>query len=106
MAANLNVKVDTTTLTFSAYNVAQFGPESKVIGNVFSMKKGTLGNPVAGDNGAYVVYLDDILTPQPTKDYKMIRMQAANMFQSRTSNVIFQILEKKADIEDNRYLFY
>ncbi|MEI8201813.1 MAG: SurA N-terminal domain-containing protein [Bacteroidota bacterium] len=106
LATNLSSKVDTTDLTFSAYNLAQYGPEPKVVGRVFSLAKGTLSAPIAGDNGAYVVMVDSISLPQPTKDYKMIRMQAANMFQSRVSNQIFQVLEKKADIEDNRYMFY
>ena len=106
LATNLTSKVDTTELNFSAYNLSQYGPEPKVIGRVFSLKKGTLSAPIAGDNGAYVVYVDDIIQPQPTKDFKMIRMQGASMFQSRVNNQVFQVLEKKAEIEDNRYMFY
>ncbi len=106
LATNLSSRVDTTNVNFAAYNLAQYGPEPKVIGRIFSLKKGVLSDPVAGDNGAFVIMVDDIMPAPPTKDYKMIRMQAANMFQSKANNLVFQVLEKKADIEDNRYMYY
>ena len=107
LAAKLNTKVDSlNNLSFYSYNLPMYGPEPDVIGELFTLKKGTLCPPIKGANGVFVAIIDNINKPQNQGDFNMMRMQLGNEYSSKVTNTLFNALEECTKIEDNRLLYY
>ena len=107
LAAKLNTKVDSlNNISFYSYNLPLYGPEPDVIGELFTLKKGTLCPPIKGANGVFVAIIDNINKPQNAGDFNMMRMQLGSEFTSKVTNSLFIALEESTTIEDNRLLFY
>jgi len=107
LAGKLNTKVDSlNNLSFYSYNLPLYGPEPDVIGELFTLKKGTLCPPIKGANGVFVAIVDNINKPQSQGDFNMMRMQLSNEYTSKVTNTLFNALEESTKIEDNRLLFY
>ena len=108
IAAKYNSKVDTnSTITFSSRNIPGFGSEYDVIGRIFSMKAGETSNPIIGNGGVFVVAADKFNDPPQISDYSVYRQQDESAFDQRVaSNYMLTALQEKADIVDNRILFY
>ncbi len=107
LAAKFNTKSDTvTSLTFSAYNLPNFGPEPSVIGTIFSMKPNVLSAPVKGDMAVYVLQLDRIVEPPSTGDYTMMQSQLSAFFKQRIQNDVFKAIKDETKIVDNRIFYY
>lgn len=107
LAGKLNTKVDSlNNISFYSYNLPLYGPEPDVIGELFTLKKGTLCPPIKGANGVFVAIIDNINKPQNQGDFNMMRMQLGNEYTSKVTNTLFNALEECAKIEDNRLLFY
>ena len=99
------VKIDTADVSFASSNIPNYGREPKLTGQIFAFKPGQLSAPVQGDQGVYVFILDELKPAAETKDFENQKRQMAMMFQNRTSSVS-NILQQKAEIKDNRLLFY
>jgi peptidyl-prolyl cis-trans isomerase D len=106
LAAGFQTKIDTANLTFASPNIPNYGREPELVGTVFAMKKGQLSAPLKGTMAVYVVIVDNITEPAPAKDYKNEKMQLSSYFQGMAPRQIPTILEEKANIKDNRILFY
>ena len=108
IAKNLNSKVDTVdNVTFSSRNIAGHGNESNVLAKVFTMETGVISKPVKGNNSAFYVIVDEIKQPEPGQDTKVYEKQMLMNFTAKVNNNSFQKdIEKKADIVDNRVMFY
>ncbi|MEI6749305.1 MAG: SurA N-terminal domain-containing protein [Bacteroidota bacterium] len=106
LASGLQTKIDTANIIFANPNVINYGREPQIVGTVFSMKKGQLSAPLKGEMAVYVLIVDDITEPAPAKDYKNEKMQLSGSFQGMAPRQIPTILEEKANIKDNRILFY
>ena len=108
IARDFNSKVDTNlNLTFSSRNLPGFGSEYQVIGEIFSMNEGDQSGPIQGNGGVFVVKLDRFYEPSQAVDAKIYQDQMVSTFRSRmSSNPMFNALQKKAKIEDNRLLFF
>jgi peptidyl-prolyl cis-trans isomerase D len=106
LATELQSKVDTVDLTFASPNIPNYGREAKVIGTVFGMKAGQTTAPLKGEMAVYVIIIDQITEPAAAKDYANEKMQLSSYFQGMAPRQIPTILEEKANIKDNRILFY
>jgi peptidyl-prolyl cis-trans isomerase D len=109
IAQDFGTQVDTNiSLTFSSRNVPGFGSEFQVIGHIFGMEAGQTSEPVKGNGAVFVVAVDNFYTPPDENAYLDNRTQMVNGFRTRlsTGNVVYTALEKKADIVDNRELFF
>ena len=106
LASAFQTKIDTANIIFANPNVINYGREPQIVGTVFSMKKGQLSAPLKGEMAVYVLIVDDITEPAPAKDYKNEKMQLSGSFQGMAPRQIPTILEEKANIKDNRILFY
>lgn len=107
LAAKYTTKVDTVnSLTFSAYNLPNYGPEPEIIGTVFTLKPNVLSAPVKGAMAIYVMQLDRILEPPATNDYTMMQAQMSAFFKQRIQNDVFKALKDEAEILDNRIFYY
>ena len=109
IADNFNTVVDTNlNLTFSSRNIPGYGSEFEVIGHIFAMQPGEVSGPVEGNGGVFVIALDNFYSPPEDNAYLNNRTQMESAFRTRviSGNPIYTALEKKADIEDNRSLFF
>jgi peptidyl-prolyl cis-trans isomerase D len=107
LASKLNTKIDTaSSLTFFSSSLPGAGPEPKVIGTVFAMKKGELSQPVKGEKGVYVVKIDNVTEPPVNGDVRGEYMQEARTFMSRVNYELYISLLKGGEITDNRMLYY
>lgn len=98
-------RIDTVDVSFSSANIPNYGHEAKLTGNIFSATKGVVAGPVQGEQGVYVFVLDQLKEAPATTDYTNQKKQMAMYFQGR-AGMVSNILQEKADIQDNRLMFY
>jgi peptidyl-prolyl cis-trans isomerase D len=98
-------RIDTVDVSFASANIPNYGHESKVTGQIFAAKKAVVTGPVQGEQGVYSFVLDNMKEPPATTDFANQKRQMAMYFQSR-AGMVSTILDEKADITDNRILFY
>ena len=107
LATKLNSKLDTIPmLSFSSYNLPGFGPEPEVLGALYSLKKGNTSKPIKGNMGVFVIKTIDVTEAPVIQDYTPVKMQIYGLFNSIANYQINRILEKAANVKDNRVLFY
>jgi len=100
-----NIKIDTADVSFASANVPNFGHEPVLTGQIFAAKKGQTMGPVKGEQAVYVFILDQMMDAPVVKDYENQKKQIALYFQSRAGS-FSGILQEKANIKDNRLLFF
>ncbi|MUP47343.1 peptidylprolyl isomerase [Gramella sp. BOM4] len=86
--------------------LAGAGEEPEVVGAVFAMEPGKVSQPIAGENGVYVVELVSRFEAPAMDSYKGYAQQESMARRAQASMRVFEALKKKADIEDNRAKFY
>jgi len=105
-STHFKTAVDTTDITFYAYNLSNYGPEPAVVGATFALKQGELSKPIKGNSAVYMVVVNEFIEAQEIQNYSMIIMQMANGYLSRVRYELFNAMKENADIVDNRGLFY
>ncbi|MCK7539508.1 MAG: SurA N-terminal domain-containing protein [Marinilabiliales bacterium] len=106
MASQLNARIDTTIVTFIAMNQYPITRDLEVVGKLFTLPANSIQGPLIGNQGTYLVIIDEIIEASPKEDFTMERSQALQAFGGRASNGLFEALKKSADITDSRLLFY
>ena len=108
IASQMNTSLDTnTTLTFSSRNIPGFGSEGEVIAKIFTMSPNENSGPIAGNGAVFVVVLDNISEAPELGSYAMYRTQMVTDFERNVrNNYPYRAIEKNADIEDHRILYY
>jgi peptidyl-prolyl cis-trans isomerase D len=107
IATTLGTKVDTVnSVSFSSANLPGFGPEPKLVGEMFSAAAGQVSNPVQGNMAVYV-YVVDALTPPPAReDLTQETLMLRRVFENKVSQLYFDVLQDLSEIEDNRHLYF
>ena len=107
LAEKDGMKLDTLDfISFSSYSIPGYGPEPKVIGSLFTMKKGELSEPIQGNAAIFVVYIDNFTEAPASADYSAVRNQMMMNYKSRVSYDVYNTLEKNTKIVDDRLMFY
>jgi peptidyl-prolyl cis-trans isomerase D len=108
IARDNSTKVDTNlNITFASRNIPGFGSEFQVIGQIFAMKEGDQSEPIQGNGGVFVVKLDRFYEPPQNVDLRVSQDQLMMAFRSRISqNPMFNALQKKTKITDNRLQYF
>ena len=101
-------KVDSSkNITFTSRNIPGFGSEAQVIGTIFTMEPGGPTSTIKGNGGVFVVALDKFNEPAEATNLLLYQNQLTGSFKSRvSSNYMFVALQEKAEIEDNRLVFF
>jgi len=98
-------RTDTVDVSFASANIPNYGHEAKLTGQIFSAKKAQVTGPVQGEQGVYSFVLDNMIDPPATTDFENQKRQMAMYFQGR-AGMFANILQGKAEIKDNRLIFY
>lgn len=94
-------------ITMESRSVGNFGIESDVIGIILGMKEGQVVGPIAGNSSAFVIKNVMHEAPASTTDFSNIVREKKAQFDNKVfGGGIYNALRNKADIEDNRVLFY
>jgi len=102
----LGMKADTNEIAFANSNLPGYGKEDEVIGTAFTLKEGQLSAPVKGNQGVFIMVADQFVPAAPKDDFTTEKRMLMNAFRTRVQREPMEALKKKADIEDNRLLFY
>jgi peptidyl-prolyl cis-trans isomerase D len=106
IAREMNLIVqEATQINFRSYTVPGAGTEPALIAAASSAEKGVISGPVKGNNGVYMIYVNNVTTPS-SLDLKMLQNRLTATFQMRGTYEAYEALRKDAKIVDNRYRFY
>ena len=106
MAAEFNTVVDTAKLAFEASSIPGIGPEPDAIGAVSVMEKGQTLGPVKGSKAVFMFKAINTFPATSKDNYDAMMKQFSNRFLSSVNYKLYKSIEEKAEITDNRHLFY
>ncbi len=106
VASKLKTEVDTFDVTFSTYSLPSYGPEPELVGIITASKPNVMSKAIQGEMGLFVYMIKEVIEPTVPADRNMVMSQKVAFFQSKTNYELFKALERKAEIEDNRILYY
>lgn len=104
--ASLGMRADTSDLSLATTNLPGFGREDEVLGKTFATKAGEMSKPIKGNQAVFMVIPESFTKASPKDDYTTEKRIIQNTFISRVQREVNEALKKKAEIEDNRLLFY
>lgn len=106
LATALDTDVEeATNVRFTSLSVPGAGIEPRLIATAHSVEENVLSDPVAGENGVYVLEVTSVDIPEE-KDLEMERTRLANNKRSRVNIEAFEALREKAGVKDNRHQFF
>lgn len=92
-------------INFDSQYVPGLGPEPAVLGTLVTVKVNALSKPIQGAQGVFVITPASITPPAAITDYAATKQGMAMANQNRFYEV-FSALKAKAQIKDNRGLYY
>jgi peptidyl-prolyl cis-trans isomerase D len=96
---------EATQVNFRSYTVPGVGTEPALVGAATVVKQGTVGGPVKGTNGVYLLAVNNVTKAQ-SEDLKLVQDRLKATFQMRGTYEAYESLRKGANIIDKRYKFY
>jgi len=107
LASKMGTSIKTAdNINFSSYSVAQAGVEPKLVGAISAASPDVISEPIAGNRGVYVF---KVTSEANNNNGSTIESEKNAMAQSKAYMVNYQAfntLKEKADVSDNRLLFY
>jgi peptidyl-prolyl cis-trans isomerase D len=103
---SLGMKADTNEITFANSNLPGYGKEDDVIGTLFTMKAGQMSKPVKGNQAVFILVAEQVTPAPPKDDLTPEKRMLTNAFRTRAQREPSEALKRKADIEDNRLMFF
>ena len=105
-AAALDTEVQTANaINFNSYSVPGIGLEPDVIGTVGALKVDQVSEPIAGNNGVYIV-MPTAINEGPGIDVAAEKMRLAQTNTYRVGSEVFKVYRNSVEIEDKRAKFY
>lgn len=104
--AGLEVK-DASDLSFNSFQIPGAGIEPKVIASATLSEQGKISEPIAGNQGVYVIMVNNKTVEEVTPE--IVAQTKEGIEQSnryRANYQAIQALLKNAEIKDTRYKFY
>jgi peptidyl-prolyl cis-trans isomerase D len=107
LASSNNTAVSTATaLTVKSPTIPGAGREPLVVGTAFSMESGSTSKMIVGETGVFMIEVIKKEEAPALDNYSTYAnaLQASNA--AKVGSSVFNALKEKADIEDNRAVFY
>jgi hypothetical protein len=107
LASKLGLSVESAeNVTFSSPAIPNIGLEPKVIGKAMSLEAGQMSVPIKGENGVYVVMLDN-KSESGEPNIMVTRSSMQRGISAQIDNgAAFNALKENTEIEDNRAKFF
>jgi peptidyl-prolyl cis-trans isomerase D len=109
LGKNLGLQVQPLSgLHFTSSTLGNSGIEPNVIAAAFVLDKGKISEPIKGENGIYVISVNNITPPASEDNTKinMARNYIERNYGARTNYYAYEALKELAKIRDNRREFY
>lgn len=107
IAGKKNLTVESAEeVSFFSGTLPGVGVEREVVGKLFSLQKGQISVPLKGNNGVYIVTVDEIKDAPQAQDNKSAIMRLHQGLTSRVDYEVFNSLQESANIVDKRGRFY
>ncbi len=106
VASELNAQVNNAAnINFNSYSIPGLGVEPAVVGAVTSLDVDNISQPIAGNNGVYIVKVTSVNENQALNvDSEKSRLAQSMNF--RAGSQAYNAIREKAEIVDNRSKFY
>ena len=106
--ANANsANVDSNyTAVFSNLSIDGIGYEPELVGSIFANNNGSLSSPIKGRNGVYFIEVISIKNPVSSGDFTTLKSRLESEARSSSKSNSYKVLEKVANVFDNRVDFY
>jgi peptidyl-prolyl cis-trans isomerase D len=110
MAKNMGIQPQPVTeVRFNSTSLGNAGVEPSVIAAFCSLEKGKVSQPIVGENGVYVLAVNDIIQPAETEVKAMteaVRNNIIRGYGARANYLALEAMKELAKIKDNRREFY
>jgi peptidyl-prolyl cis-trans isomerase D len=107
IASKLNSVVKTAnSIQFTSNSIQDLGAEPKLIAAACFMETSKISNPIAGENGVYIIEVNNKKNGNPTIDLESIRNYVEMQDVRRINSESMQILMDFAGIKDYRERFF
>jgi peptidyl-prolyl cis-trans isomerase D len=110
LAREMGLSVEPVSgLRFTASSLGNSGAEPKVVAAATSMEKGVISAPIIGENGVYVLSVNNITTPSEAESQATVNLSrnyVERNYAARTNYYAYEALKELAEIRDNRREFY
>jgi len=107
IASALDLRVnEATNISFNSYSIPAAGVEPAVIASASSAQEGFLSDPIEGNSGVFILYVNSKNGVDQAQDPSMIRDRLKSTYEARASFEVFEALKEESDIVDKRYKFY
>ncbi|MBN1142861.1 MAG: SurA N-terminal domain-containing protein [Bacteroidales bacterium] len=95
-------------IRFSSTSLGTAGIEPNVIAAAMAMQKGTLSEPISGENGVYVISVNNIAEPAASdiQTDAVARNFVERNYAARANYFAYEALKDLAKVKDNRREFY
>jgi peptidyl-prolyl cis-trans isomerase D len=93
-------------LRFTSSSLGNAGIEPKVIAAATVLEKGVVSEPIIGENGVYVLSVNNINAPEENVNDDLSRNYVERNYAARTNYYAYEALKEMANIKDNRRMFY
>ena len=104
--ANNTIISNASALTVKAPTIPGAGRESAVVGTAFAMNEGDISQLIQGETGVFLIEISKKESAPELENYATYagNLQSSNAL--RVNNALYTALKNKAEIEDNRSVFY
>lgn len=110
LAREMGLSVEPVSgLRFSSSSLGTAGVEPKVVAAALSLEKDVISAPIIGENGVYILSVNNINTPSETENQTAVNIQrnyVERNYAARTNYYAYEALKELAEIQDNRREFY
>ncbi len=108
IASSLGLRInEATNINFNSFSIPSAGVEPAVIASAASVsEEGIIDKPVKGNNGVFIISVNNIRTNEQAPDADMLRSRLSSTYAARASFEVFEALKEKSNIVDLRYKFY
>jgi peptidyl-prolyl cis-trans isomerase D len=97
--------MEATQVNFRSYSVPGAGVEPGLVGAVSVAEQNVLSGPVKGNNGVFMVNINNVTTAN-LEDLKLLKDRLTATYSMRGTYEAYEALKKSANIIDKRYKFY
>lgn len=106
-AQNMSKEPQTANdISFNMFSISGIGPENKVMGQAFGLPVDQVSEAIVGENGVYVIRVDQISDVPEANDLTFTQDQIKRSYGSRVDIEVFEALKESANITDNRSKFF
>lgn len=107
VSSSLDLAVqEATAISFSSFSIPVAGIEPAVISTATSMKVGELSKPVRGNNGVFVLAVNNVNDNPAVQTDELLKSRLTTNYQMRAVYEAFQSFRDMSEIVDKRYKFY